>query len=221
MPAQPITYILDMNQAIPKWQQTSPMNFPRAYQNLTMLPDGTVLATGGQTTQDGTNYGNSVLAAEIWSPQSETWTTMAPEQIGRLYHSTAVLLLDGRVMVAGSGRSGPAPQFNAEIYSPPYLFRGPRPTITLHAADAAYGSVFSVVTPESASIQSVSLIRLSASTHSFNMDQRFLNLPFQQTAGGLNVQAPANANLAPPGYYALFLVNTNGVPSIGSVIKLP
>ena len=69
-------------------------------------------------------------------------------------------------------------------------------------------------------ISSVSLIRLSTATHSFNMDQRFLNLTFQATSGGLNIQAPANANLAPPGPYALFILNGNGVPSVGAVIQL-
>jgi len=220
-PAQPVTFVLDMTQTTPKWQQTAPMNFARAYHNLTLLPDGSVLATGGESTQDGTNYANSVLPAEIWSPANQTWTTMAPEQTGRLYHSSAVLLLDGRVLVAGSGRAGVAPQFNAEIYSPPYLFHGPRPAISSMPGEASYGSSFQVNTPDAASISSVSLIRLSAATHSFNMDQRFLSLSFQQSGGGLTVQAPANANLAPPGYYAVFIVNSNGVPSVGPVIKLP
>jgi hypothetical protein len=220
MPAQPVTFVLDMTQAAPKWQQTAPMNFPRSYQNLTLLPDGTVLATGGESTQDGTNYANSVLPAELWSPTTQTWTTLAPEQTGRLYHSSAVLLLDGRVLVAGSGRAGPAPQFNAEIFSPPYLFKGPKPTISSAPSQAGYGSTFFVNSPDASAISSVSLIRLSTATHSFNMDQRFLNLTFQATSGGLNIQAPANANLAPPGPYALFILNGNGVPSVGAVIQL-
>ncbi|HTC94526.1 MAG TPA: Ig-like domain-containing protein [Terriglobales bacterium] len=220
-PAQPVTFVLDMTQPTPKWQQTASMNFARAFQNLTLLPDGAVLATGGESTQDGTNYANAVLPAEMWSPATETWTTMASEQTGRLYHSSAVLLLDGRVLVAGSGRAGVAPELNAEIYSPPYLFHGPRPAISSAPTEAVYGSSFQVGTPDAASISSVSLIRLSAATHSFNMDQRFLSLAFQQSGNGLTVQAPANANLAPPGYYAVFIVNSNGVPSVGSVIKLP
>ena len=221
MPAQPVTFVLDMTQATPKWQQTAPMNFPRSYQNLTLLPDGAVLATGGESTQDGTNYANSVLPAELWSPASQSWTTLASEQTGRLYHSSAVLLLDGRVLVAGSGRAGPAPQFNAEIFSPPYLFRGPRPTISSAPSHAGYGSTFFVSTPDASSISGVSLIRLSTATHSFNMDQRFLNLTFQVASGGLSVHAPANTNLAPPGPYALFILNGNGVPSVAAVIQLP
>jgi hypothetical protein len=221
VPAQPVTFVLDMTQANPKWQQTASMNFPRAYHTLTVLPDGTVLATGGETTLDGENYANAVLQAELWSPSAQTWTTLAPEQTGRLYHSTAVLLPDGRVLVAGSGRAGTAPELNAEIYSPPYLFHGPRPSISSAPAAVGYGSTFTVSTPDAASISSVALIKLSATTHGFNNGQNFENLAFQQVSGALNVTAPANANLAPPGYYALYILNGSGVPSVATIIQLP
>lgn len=221
VPAQPVTFVLDMTQPTPQWTETASMNFPRAYHTLTMLPDGNVLATGGETALDGANYANAVLQAEQWSPSSQSWTIMAPEQIGRLYHSTAVLLLDGRVLVAGSGRAGTAPQLSAEIYSPPYLFRGPRPTISSAPSEVGYGSSFAVNTPDPASISSVSLIRLSAATHGFNNGQTFQSLAFQQISGGLSITAPANSNLAPPGYYALFIVNSSGVPSVAAVVQLP
>jgi hypothetical protein len=221
VPAQPVTFVLDMTQPNPKWQQTASMNFPRAYHTLTTLPDGTVLATGGETTLDGQNYANAVLQAELWSPTSTTWTTLAPEQTGRLYHSTAVLLLDGRVLVAGSGRAGTAPELNAEIYSPPYLFHGPRPTISSAPTAVAYGNTFTVSTPDASSISSVALIKLSTTTHGFNNGQNFQNLGFQQLAGALRITAPANANLAPPGWYALYILNGNGVPSVAAVIQLP
>jgi len=220
VPAQPVTFVLDMTQAVPKWQQTPSMNFPRAYHNLTLLPDGSIVATGGETTLDGENYGNAVLPAELWSAATQSWTTLAPEQTGRLYHSTAVLLLDGRVLVAGSGRAGTAPELNAEIYSPPYLFHGARPVINSAPSQVAYGGTFTINTPDAAGITSIALMRLSASTHGFNNGQSFQRLAFQQTPGALNVTAPANANLAPPGFYAVFIVNGNGVPSVGSVIQI-
>lgn len=221
VPAQPVTFVLDMTQPNPKWQQTASMNFPRAYHTLTVLPDGNVLATGGESTLDGENYANAVLQAELWSPATETWTTLAPEQTGRLYHSTAVLLLDGRVLVAGSGRAGTAPELNAEIYSPPYLFRGARPTISSAPSSVGYGATFTVSTPDASSISSVALIKLSTTTHGFNNGQNFQNLAFQQVSGALNVTAPANANVAPPGYYALFILNGSGVPSVATVIQIP
>jgi hypothetical protein len=219
-PAESTTFTLDMTQPAPRWQFSPNMAYPRAYHHMTLLPDGTVLATAGGTTLDGVNYGNAVLPAELWSPATRTWTTMASQRQGRLYHGTAVLLLDGRVLVAGSGRVGPAEQFNAEIYSPPYLFRGPRPTISSAPSSAGYGSTFFVATPNAQAITSVTLLRISSATHAFNMDQRFLQLNFSQTAGGLNVTAPANGNLAPPGYYVLYILNGSGVPSTGAVIRV-
>ena len=107
------------------------MQHPRAYHTLTALPDGTVLATGGGTTSDGVDGANAVLSAEIWDPDTNKWTQMASGQRPRLYHSSAILLPDGRVLLAGGGAFGSATnETNAEIYSPPYLFKGPRPTIT-------------------------------------------------------------------------------------------
>jgi beta-lactam-binding protein with PASTA domain len=140
----------------------------------------------------------------------------------RLYHSTANLLPDGRVLVAGGGAdSGVQDQVNAEFYSPPYLFKGPRPTISSTPSTINYGSHFTVATPEGASIASVALITPGSVTHAFNQNQRFMNLSFQVTPSGLSVAAPANANLAPPGYYMLFIVNSNGVPSVASFVNFP
>src|SRR5207244_6349437 len=104
-PSKATTYVLDMSQPSPAWQQTPSMANPRTHLNLTILPDGTVLATGGSTDIGGVNPANSVYQAELWSPVTQTWTRMASEQIPRLYHSTAVLLPDGRVLSAGAGHN--------------------------------------------------------------------------------------------------------------------
>jgi fibronectin type 3 domain-containing protein len=217
------TAVLDMNAANPTWRETAPMNFGRAYHTLTVLPDGKVLATGGQSTSDGIKLQDAVLPAEIWDPATETWTTVAPLANGRLYHSTALLLKDGRVLVAGGGRTGPEDavnQLSAEVYSPPYLFKAPRPTISSAPASVNVGSNFTVSTPNAASIQRVSFVRTSSVTHAFNMSQRYLELPFTAGSGSLTVQAPPNANHAPPGDYLLFLVDSNGVPSVGEVVRV-
>jgi concanavalin A-like lectin/glucanase superfamily protein/galactose oxidase-like protein/Big-like domain-containing protein/Kelch motif protein len=223
IPSSANTYVLDMTQPAPTWRQVTPMAFPRAYHNLTLLPDGSVIVTGGGEVTDQFNQSRAVYEAEIWSPVTETWTTMARMQVPRLYHSTGLLLPDGRVLVAGGGRfAGTAvdDQLSAEIYSPPYLFRGARPTITLNPTTISYTTNFSVGTPDAARIAQVSLVRLGSVTHAFNQDQRFLELTFQQTSGELNVQGPANANMAPPGYYMLFIVDTNGVPSVAAFVRL-
>jgi hypothetical protein len=225
--AAPTTYTLDMTQPSPAWQATAPMAFARSYVNLTILPDGQVLATGGGTVTDKADFTHAVFEAELWSPATKAWTTMARAQIPRLYHSTALLLPDGRVLVAGGGRQNgrsqpdPKDQANAEIFSPPYLFKGARPTITSAPAVLPYGGAFSVTTPNAGSIASVSLIALGAVTHSINMSQRFVPLAFTAAGGALNVTGPANGNLAPPGPYMLFIVDTNGVPSVSAMVRLP
>ena len=123
------------------------------------------------------------------------------------------------MLTAGSGNDGPAvDQTRAEVFSPPYLFKGARPSITAAPDLVQYGSAFEVQTPDAASIASVSLIRPGAVTHAFDEDQRFLSLSFTAGAGSLTILAPANANLAPPGYYMLFLVNSAGVPSVASFL---
>jgi hypothetical protein len=216
------TYVIDMNQPSPQWRATQPMAFPRGLHTLTMLPDGNVLVTGGGRTSDGVNTNQAVLEAEIWSPES--WTTVAAMQRPRLYHSTALLLPDGRVLSAGSGRFVGFPQideFTAEIYSPPYLFRGARPIVSSVPNTAIqHGTSFFVGTNDAATIERVTLVSPGAVTHEVNMSQIFVDLAFTATSGGLNVEMPGNANIAPPGYYMLFLVGANGVPSTASFIQI-
>src|SRR4029077_4208579 len=150
-----------------------------AFHNTTLLPDGTTLVTGGGTMLDGYDVTKAVFSAELWSPATETWQTLSRAAIPRLYHSTALLLPDGRVLTAGSGNDGPAVnQTQAELFSPPYLFKGPRPTITGAPAVVQYGSTFTVVTPDAAGIISVALIRPGSVTHGFDEDQRLLSLSF-------------------------------------------
>ena len=198
-PAAATAYVLDMNQSSPAWQQTGSMAFPRSYLNLTILPDGTVLATGGSTTTDKANFAAAVYEAELWSPVTQSWTTMARMQTPRLYHSTALLLPDATVLVAGGGRENgrsqpdPKDEPNAEIFSPPYLFKGPRPVISSAPSIIQYGTAFAVATPDAARIASVSLIALSTVTHAFNENQRFVPLAFDQASNSLNVHAPATA----------------------------
>jgi len=201
------------------------MAFPRAYHNLTLLPDGSLLATGGNKTTDTFDETQAVLAAELWSPVTETWTTLASMSIPRVYHSIALLLPDGRVLVAGGGRFGNKAgdshdKLNAQLYSPPYLFKGARPTISSVTTAVSYGSTFSVITPDDGRIASVALMRVGAVTHGFNQAQSYVPLAFSAVGGSLNVQAPANAAGAVPGYYMLFIVDSSGVPSVAPIIRL-
>jgi hypothetical protein len=146
--------------------------------------------------------------------------------IRRLYHSTALLLPDGRVLSAGGGlppspEGGDTNHLDAQLFSPPYLFKGPRPTITSAPANVGYGKTFAVTTPDAASVTQVTWIRLSSVTHAFDQSQRINRLKFSRIAGGLKVTAPAKPEDCPPGPYTLFLLNGNGVPSVGKVIRIP
>jgi hypothetical protein len=214
-------YVIDMNQASPTWRQVSSMSYPRAFQNSVILPTGDVLVTGGGRRTDGRDVSLAVREAELWSPTTETWRQLATAQLPRLYHSSAVLLPDGRVLTAGGGNDGGATNFTqAEIFNPPYLFQGSRPTITQAPSLVQYGSTFVVDTPDAANISAISLIRPGATTHAFDQDQRFLNLSFERQTGRLVVHAPQNANFAPPGYYMLFLLSGQ-VPSVAEFVRLP
>jgi PKD repeat protein len=213
--------VIDLNQGSPAWQWTGSMAFPRRNLNATMLPTGEVLVTGGSSAVGFNNVTQAVRAAEIWNPGTGLWTTLASNAVRRTYHSTSLLLPDGRVLHTGSGDADGMPdERNAELFSPPYLAKGARPAITTAPAQVGYGSTFSVETPEAADIGKVSLIRLGSVTHSFDQNQRFQWLSFVRGPGRLTVTAPANGNLAPPGHYLLFILNGNGVPSVGRIVKV-
>jgi hypothetical protein len=152
----------------------------------------------------------------MWDPDTGTWATVASETVFRGYHSIAALLLDGRVVSAGGTWGGAS----AEVYSPPYLFNGSRPTITSAPTNISYGNSFFVGTPDATSISKVTMIALTSVTHGFNMNQRISRLSFSQVTGGLDVMAPSSRNSAPPGYYMLFILNSNGVPSVANIVRI-
>ena len=171
-PAQSNAATIDLTAATPTWSAVPPMTESRVYHTLTMLADGKVLAVGGESTSDQSIVTTGKLPTEIWDPATQTWTPQAPIATARNYHSTAVLMPDGRVMVTGGGHtynlSGPG-QYSYQIFSPSYLFAGARPTITSAPTTASYGSTMSVSTPDAASIASVNLVSLGADTHQLDM----------------------------------------------------
>ncbi len=198
--------ILDFTLATPAWSYTGSMTYARENENLVLLADGTVLAVGG-----GGGAGvflNPVLTPELYDPTTGIWTLMAPQIGPRAYHSTAVLLPDGRVISAGTNDHGSMQQ-TYEIFSPPYLFKGARPTITSIPATLAYGANFTITTPDAASITRVALLRPGATTHADDFDQRYVDLTFTLGTGQITATAPATSNYAPPGFYMLVIVNSS------------
>lgn len=222
--------VIDLNQAAPQWKSTGWMVHPRRQMNATIQADGQVLVTGGGA-GDFRGSQNPVLIPETWNPNTGHWTSMAPMHVARLYHSTALLLPDGRILSAGSGQpaaTGQQDQRNAELFSPPYLFNpdgtpatASRPIVTSVPATVGYGQTFAVSTQNVIAAR-VLWIRLGVTTHSFNENQRLNNLAFTQSGNGpqLAVTAPASANLAPPGHYLLFVLNARGVPSVGKIVRI-
>jgi hypothetical protein len=232
--------IIDLSKDPVKWEATCPMNFPRRQHNATILPDGTVLVTGGTRGAGGAGNspgfndldpGEPVHDAELWDPATGHWTCLAAEQMDRCYHATAVLLPDATVLSAGGGEYRPdttkpdpnQPQdshADAQIFSPPYLFKGLRPEIISAPDSVSYGETFQVGTPKPNDIGKVSWIRLSSVTHSFNANQRFMKLHFNVEATNLNVTAPNSPNGCPPGHYMLFILNREGVPSVAKIMQM-
>ena len=223
--------VVDLNGTTPQVSTTAPMAFGRRQHNLTVLADGTVLATGGNSSGAGlVDLNTGVYPAEQWNPATGQWRTLAAMQITRQYHSTALLLPDGRVLSSGGGICGTCDQVgylakNAEIFSPPYLFQAdgtlaPRPVIDAAPASTSYGVAMEIATGNTASIRKVALVRLGAVTHSDNMEQRYIPLSFSADATSISATAPANANVAPPGPYMLFIIDANGVPSVARMVSV-
>jgi galactose oxidase len=214
--------VIDLNnQASPAWRWTGSMAFARRHLNLTVLPTGEVLATGGVAGTIFNDVAKGVRAAELWNPATGQWTTLASNAVTRGYHGTSLLLPDGRVLNSGSGEGAGAPnQRNAELFSPPYLFRGARPVISSTPSSIQYGTTFRLLTAQASGIRKVSMIRLGAVTHAFDENQRFQRLAFTANATGLTVTAPASRNRTPPGHYLIFILNGSDVPSVGKIVRI-
>ena len=144
----------------------------------------------------------------------------------RLYHSNALLLPDATVLLNGGDPQRGNYEHRQEIYSPAYLFNSDgspanRPTISsVNPGAVRYGSTFQVFTADAGDISSAALIRPGSPTHAFDQEQRFVGLSYTADSGVLNVTAPPNGNIAPPGYYMLFILNSAGVPSIATFVQL-
>jgi hypothetical protein len=125
----------------------------------------------------------------------------------------------GDANIPGTGNKYPAER-NHEIFQPPYLFKGARPSITSAPATVGYGESFEVSTPAAGQITHVRWIRLGSVTHAFDANTIAISLDFTAGDGSISVTAPANPNIAPPGHYLLFVLNRNGVPSTGRTMRV-
>ena len=223
-PATATTEIIDMSVAPLRWQYGPSMSQPRIEMNATILPNGKVLAVGGSKNDE--DAATASLNADLFDPTTNTFSSAGANAYPRLYHSGSLLLPDATVLLTGGNPARGTYESHMEIYSPAYLFNPDgsaalRPTITGVSPGAyTYGSPFQVQTPDAADVASVVLVRPGAPTHAFDMEQRLVGLSYTVGAGVLNVTAPPNGNIAPPGYYMLFILNSAGVPSAASFVQL-
>ncbi len=206
------------------------LNRGRAHFNTVLLPDLAVFTNGGgYGRRDDSLYADPVYEAELLEP-GRGWRTVGAEADARTYHSTSVLLPDGRVLSAGDDRDTagaisadhlqPANR-TAQLWSPPYLFRGPRPAVASAPAAVRYDAPFRVaVAGEPAAVTRAVLMRPGAVTHAVDMSQQAIELPLSAQAEGLTLRTPRNATVAPPGYYMLFVLDADGVPSVASWVRL-
>ena len=218
-PAINTAYIIDLKASAPAYKEVASMIHARFHINAVMLPDRTVFVSGGNGQSEAA--ATAVLEAEIYDPATNTWTAAATAQAARMYHSIALLLPDGRVLAAGSNPNRRDDELRLEIYHPPYLFRGPRPFIETVPQQILYGGNFEIHTPQAEEIQWVELIWPMATTHSCETGQRVVDLEFKaHDFCHLHVNVLREQNIAPPGWYMLFLVNKLGVPSVAKWVQL-
>lgn len=216
--------ILDLS-AEPTWKPAASMQQGRRDLLLTLLMDGTVFAMGGSLGQTGTLLSvPGVLTPELYDPSADTWRSLAPNQRTRAYHSTSLVLPDGRVLVAGGEMEGFPNVFageSMEIYHPPYLFAGPRPVVTQAPPAISYGAPFTVEVGANVAVERLALLRLGSVTHSINFDQQYVELPFQQIdETTLTVEAPADALEARPGWHLLIGLSGAGVPGVAPIVAV-
>lgn len=210
--------IVDLKASSPTYTVAAPLNYGRMHHNAVLLPDRTVFVCNGSTT--GEDPTKSALPAEIYNPATDTWTVVAAQSIPRLYHSTALLLPDGRVVAAGSHPSLTVQELRLEIYSPAYMSQT-RPVINSAPQSVSYGRTIAIQTSQATSIKWVSLIRPMATTHACDTEQRLVDVPIaSKTSTSLTVTVTSNRNLAPPGWYMLFINDDKGVPSVAKWIQL-
>jgi hypothetical protein len=228
-PGLPPAYdeLIDLSDDNPSWTAIDGLETPRSYLNTVQLPDRSMVAVGGDDRI--ANWPVPERAVELYDPVTGTWQTGPSQVETRAYHSTALLLPDGRVLSTGDDfnptmaepwtRAQSSPNDTGEIYSPPYLFKGPRPVISSAPTEVDWDVPFGVQV--AGDVDEAVLIAPAAVTHANDMNQRLVPLATvaRHDNAGYTFKSPPSANIAPPGWYMLFLVN-DGVPSVAKWVRL-
>jgi len=210
--------VINMNMRSPRWRRVGSMKRARHNHSAVLLPDGKVLIVGGGDSEE--KWGSPVKLTEMYDPDKERFRAMEPQRTNRTYHSSAVLLPDGRVLSAGANTGKPE-ETTAEFFSPPYLFKGRRPRIrSVSRESLRWGRSLTIRTDDARSIESVVLMKPGANTHQMNFDQRSVPLHFEASRSSLTATLPPRTIANPPGYYMLFIVSARGVPSVAEFVHV-
>ncbi|KVN33770.1 lectin [Burkholderia pyrrocinia] len=208
-------------------QRLNGMTYQRAFANSVILPNGNIVIIGGQSVPMPFTDTSAIMVPEIWDPVTQRFNLLKPMQTPRTYHSTAILLPDGRVFAGGGGQCGAGcaqNHLNAEILTPPYLLNADGSAATRPVIQSAPGSVSrgaSIPVSTQSPVASFVLMRMSSVTHTTNNDQRRIPLAMTSLGGGAyQLSIPADSGVVLPGYYMLFALNAQGVPSVSAPIQI-
>lgn len=204
------TAVIDLdNSENPTYAQGPNLKNATRYPSAVILPDDTVLQTGGSRGYRG----NDIHSAQIYHPTTNTFTDAATPRVGRNYHAEAILLPDGRVATFGSDPLNGKFEMRIEVYSPWYMFKGERPAITGGDVVLQRGKPAGLAIKNPGNVKTAKLVRPSAVTHVTDVEQRSVDLPYTITKTGIDIQVPENPNLLPPGWYMAFVTDNQNLPS--------
>lgn len=216
-PATRACQVLDFNAGSPSIRTVGSLASGRKYLAPVILPDGKVVVFGGAAQGNS----NPRYNPEMFDPATETWTSLSNASVPRVYHQVSLLLPDGRVWTAGSTPARNTRELRTEFFRPGY-YSATRPTISGAPTVGNYGETITIPTPNAAAITKATLVRCPDTTHHYDSNMRLLNLQkVSNTSSSITVQAPLNANLAPPGYYYIHVINGSNIPSVARIIRIP
>ncbi|MFF5479890.1 galactose oxidase-like domain-containing protein [Streptomyces sp. NPDC012935] len=222
------TRLIDLKAGSPKFVDGPSLEKGTRYPQASVLPDDTVLVSGGSEDYRGRGDSN-ILQAHLYRPGAKALDRVADPLVGRNYHSGSILLPDGRVMFFGSDslyadKANTKPgkfEQRIEIYTPPYLYRDAQPSLSGGPQTIKRGGTGTFTSQHASSIENVRLMRPSASTHVTDVDQRSVKLDFKKSGDKITVDVPTNRNLVPSGWYMLFVTDDQGTPSKAQWVRVP
>ncbi|MEV4995304.1 galactose oxidase-like domain-containing protein [Streptomyces niveus] len=220
--------LVDLKDDKPEFKDGAALDKGTRYPSASLMPDDSVLVTGGAEDYRGRS-GSNILEARMYDPKAREYKRVADPQVGRNYHSGSLLLPDGRVMIFGSDslyadKANTKPgvfEQRIEIYTPPYLFRDSKPALSDGPKRIEHGGSGVFKTKDAASLKSARLLRPSAVTHVTDVEQRSIALDMEKTADGIEVTVPENTALVPSGWYMMFVTDDKGTPSEGVWVEVP